>query len=146
MGRVAAISTRRLPRVSALRRPGAAPTLACALAALAAYAIFASGATGQPAEARLQIALAVTGVAALGALAIGRLRFSAAPRALAGIGLLAAFSAWCGLSIAWSITPDLSWGWLNRAAAYVLVTALAVLAVHLGHAREVAFAKIGRDR
>ena len=47
--------------------------------------------------------------------------------ALAGLALLAGFAAWSGLSIAWSIAPDQSWLELNRALAYGLVAALALV-------------------
>ena len=38
---------------------------------------------------------------------------------LAAFGLLAAFVCWNGVTMIWSITPDLSWAYLNRGAVYV---------------------------
>ena len=38
-----------------------------------------------------------------------------------GIGLLAAFVAWTGVTIAYSVAPDRSWIELNRALAYLLM-------------------------
>jgi hypothetical protein len=67
---------------------------------------------------------------AIGASALGVL-----PRPDAGkygtlvLALLAAFTAWGGLSILWSIEPDRSWAYLNRELVYL---AFAILGVYAG--------------
>jgi len=38
---------------------------------------------------------------------------------LAALGLVSAFVAWNGVTMIWSIAPDLSWAYLNRGAVYV---------------------------
>ena len=101
--------------------------LGVALALALAYAAFASGAFSLPQESRLQIAVAVIALGTLAALLFGRsMRFAGAPLAVAGLGLLAAFAVWCGLSVTWSIAPDETWIELNRAIAYTLVAGLAL--------------------
>jgi hypothetical protein len=101
--------------------------LGAALALALTYAGFASGAFALPQESRLQIAVAVIALATLAALLFGRsVRFAGAPLAVAGLGLLAAFAVWCGLSVTWSIAPDETWIELNRAIAYTLVAGLAI--------------------
>jgi len=92
------------------------------------YAMFAEGAIGIPEESVVQIGVAAIALVTLAALLFGRgLRASPAPMALAGLAMLAGFAAWSGLSIAWSIAPDQSWLELNRALAYGLVAALALV-------------------
>lgn len=107
-------------------RPGAA--LALALVAACLYAAFAHGAVGLPDEARLQVGLAIVAVCAAGSWLVGAggVRFAAPVEAWWGAGLLAAFAAWCGLSLLWSATPDRTWVELNRAIAYTLVVVLAI--------------------
>ncbi len=102
--------------------------LGAALGAAVLYAMFAEGAIGIPQESALQVGVAAIALATLAGLLFGRgLRFSPAPLALAGLALLAGFALWSGLSIAWSIAPDESWLELNRALAYALVAALALV-------------------
>ena len=43
------------------------------------------------------------------------------------LGLLLATAAWSGLSIAWSVAPDLSWAELNRTLVYVAFLAVGLL-------------------
>ena len=43
------------------------------------------------------------------------------------VGLLLATAAWSGLSIAWSVAPDLSWVELNRTLVYVAFLAVGLL-------------------
>ena len=101
--------------------------LAVGLGVLATYAAFAHGATASPAEPRLQVALAALVTAAAGCwLWNGRLRFSAPRAALLGVALLAGFAAWSGLSVIWSVYPDLSWIEFNRTVAYVLILCLGI--------------------
>jgi hypothetical protein len=107
---------------------GPAAILGLGLAAVVVYAAFADGAIALPMEARLQAGIAALALAALAALLFGRgMRASAPASGWAGLGLLAAFAAFSGLSFAWSIAPDGTWGELNRAIAYVLVTAVALV-------------------
>ena len=102
--------------------------LGVALGVAVLYAMFAEGAIGLPQESVLQVGVAAIALATLAALLYGRdLRASAAPVAVAGLALLAAFAVWSGLSVAWSIAPDQSWLEFNRALAYVLVAALALV-------------------
>jgi hypothetical protein len=108
-------------------RPSAAELCALGLGAAVAYAAFADGAIALPNEARLQV-----GVAALALFAVCALLFApgmriAAPAAgWAGLVALALFTVWTGVSLAWSIAPDGTWGELNRALDYVLVTVVAL--------------------
>lgn len=44
------------------------------------------------------------------------------------LGCLAALAIWCGLTIAWSASPDRSWIFTNRSLAYAAFAALGVLA------------------
>lgn len=44
-----------------------------------------------------------------------------------GLGLLALFVAWTGLSLSWSIVPDRSWAEFNRVLAYLLLAGVGVL-------------------
>ena len=102
--------------------------LGLALGVALLYAMFAEGAIGIPQESVLQIGVAAIALATLAVLLFGRgLRASAAPMALVGLAMLAGFAAWSGLSIAWSISPDQSWLELNRALAYGVVVALALV-------------------
>ena len=59
---------------------------------------------------------------------------------LAAFGLLAAFVCWNGVTMIWSIAPDLSWAYLNRGAVYVgfALLGLAVAASVRAPARVVA--------
>ncbi len=62
------------------------------------------------------------------------------PAGLAAFGLLAAFVCWNGVTMIWSIAPDLSWAYLNRGAVYVgfALVGLAVAASVRAPARVVA--------
>ena len=109
----------------AARLPGALPL---ALLAVLAYAAFAHGATNDPDEARVQIALAVVAAVTTVGWLYGDVRLRAPKLAWAGIGLLGAFAAWSGVTLAWSVAPDQTWIECNRALAYVLVAVLGVAA------------------
>src|SRR3954454_9793646 len=107
------------------RRAG--PFLIVALLAASAYAAFAHGATGPPTEARVQVALAV--LLALGVAAWlwdGGIRVDATGLGWLGVLVLAAFAAWTGTTVLWSISPDSTWTELNRVLGYLLVLALAL--------------------
>lgn len=107
----------------------AATVLISALVLLVLYAAFDHGAGGVAAGARLQVAVAaIATVAAAAAIWAGTLRLIAPPLAAAGVGLLALFALWSGLSLAWSVAPDQTWSELNRALTYVVVLILALLA------------------
>ena len=115
----------------ALRDDGGSPApalLGLALAVAVLYAAFANGSIGIPEESRLQVAVALISLAALGALLYGSgLRVRASPGAGWGVALLVAFAGWAALSITWSIAPDESWLEANRALAYALVVALGMV-------------------
>lgn len=118
---------RRRVRPPRLPRPTAPAALAAGLAAIVAYAAFAHGATGFPAEAQVQVALACLALAALAVLLVGRgVRLSASAAGWAGLGLLAAFAVWTGVSLEWSVAADLTWVELNRWIAYALAAALGI--------------------
>jgi hypothetical protein len=88
---------------------------------------FADGAIALPMEARLQVGIAAVALLALGVFLFAPVMRLAADRlGWAGFALLAALTIFTGLSFAWSIAPDGTWGELNRALAYLLVTAVAL--------------------
>jgi hypothetical protein len=128
---------RLLPATTA-SRARAPEALGAALAIVLAYAAFAGGATDLPAEARLQVTIALAGLGALAGLVLGpRLRVSAPPLAWAGVALLAGFAAWSGITLGWSRAPDATWIELNRAVSYALAPALGlVLGSSLARAAE----------
>jgi hypothetical protein len=110
-----------------LRAPRSQAALLYALVAACAYAVFAHGAIGLPEEPRLQIGLALIAiVAAVGWLLSGTLQLRAPTSAWVGVGLLALFAVWCGVTLLWSVTPDNTWAHVNRAFSYTLVVALAI--------------------
>ncbi|MDQ6607234.1 MAG: O-antigen ligase family protein [Actinomycetota bacterium] len=115
--------------LAAVRSPTAPGALTCALLLLVMYAAFSHGAVQSAAEARLQVAVAAVAAIAGGAwLWSGTLRVSAPGTAWVGVGLLAAFTLWSGLSIAWSVAPDQTWIELNRWLTYLVVLGLAITA------------------
>src|SRR4051794_40300861 len=126
---MAVTETAAAPRAQAAGPPPAAvrggPWRGLAAALLAgvgvafAGAAFADGATRLGAEAWLDAGLAALALVAAGALlGAGRLVPRTSRAGWLGLALLAAFAAWCGLSLAWSVTPDLTWQETNRAIAY----------------------------
>src|SRR3954452_8925187 len=109
-------------------RAQAPVALGAALAIAIVYAAFANGAVGLADESRLQVFVAAIAMLAVAALLFGRGLVARVPRRAAlGLALLAAFAAWCGLSILWSIAPDESWVELNRAVSYALVAGLGLV-------------------
>ena len=129
---MAATATRRAPAKSRLRGtlgdvpPGVA-ALAAALVAAALYAAFASGAIEVSQQSRFQILVAAIAFGTLAAALFSRsVRFHPSRGALAGLGLLAGFAAWCALSITWAIAPDQAWLEANRALSYTLVAGLGI--------------------
>jgi O-Antigen ligase len=102
--------------------------LGLALAGLVTWALFSEGATSLENGAGLQIVLCAAALVTLAGLLFSpRVHLRAPIQALIGLGLLVLFAAWSGVSIGWSIAPDLSWVQLNRWAAYALVVALALV-------------------
>jgi hypothetical protein len=127
------------PRRVGAERAGRAPlALLVALIAVIVAASFWGDSTDIPDETRLQLGLVlITGAIAAAWLYGGAIRLEASPVAWAGVGLLAAFAAWTGASMAWSVAPDLSWMELNRAIGYVLITVCGIaLGSSLPRARE----------
>ena len=117
-----------VPQPEAPARPAGAAMLGVALAGLVAWALFSEGATSLEDGAGLQIVLCTMALVTLAGLLFSpRVHLRAPVQALVGLGLLVLFAAWSGLSIGWSIAPDLSWVQLNRWAAYALVVALALV-------------------
>jgi len=103
--------------------------LVVALVAACAYAVFAHGAVGLPEEPRLQIGIALVAIAAaVGWLFAGTLRLRAPVVVWIGVGLLAVFTVWCGVTLLWSVAPDRTWAYINRGVAYTLVVVLAIAA------------------
>src|SRR3954452_21654774 len=81
------------------------------LAAAVAYAAFADGAIALPMEARLQVGIAGLALLTLAALLFApATRAAADPLAWAGLVTLGVFAVFTGLSFAWSIAPDGTWG------------------------------------
>ncbi|MDQ6807405.1 MAG: O-antigen ligase family protein [Actinomycetota bacterium] len=112
------------PDTGASRAPGA---LIVALLLVVFYAAFAHGADSDPAEARIQVGLAlVAALAGIGWLWTGTIRVGAPSRALAGAALLGAFAVWNGITLLWSVAPNQTWLELNRDLAYVIVLGLAI--------------------
>jgi hypothetical protein len=110
------------------RSSRAPAALGTALLLLILYSAFSHGAVALAADARLQVAVAGVAAIAGGAwLWSGTLRFSAPRLAYAGLGLLAAFAAWSGVSVLWSVAADQTWIELNRVLAYVIVLCLALV-------------------
>jgi len=125
--RVAATPMGVPPARSRPARSGGA--LVLALVAACAYAVFAHGAVGLPEEPRLQIGILVVAIlAAVGWLFAGTLRLRAPRLAWVGVGLLGAFTAWCAVTLLWSVAPDRTWAHINRGVAYTLVVVLAIAA------------------
>jgi hypothetical protein len=80
-------------------------------------------------EARLQVGVAAVALLARGTLLGAADTLAAADRfGWAGLIVLVMLAVFTGVSFAWSIAPDGTWGELNRALAYVLVTAVAIVA------------------
>lgn len=128
-GRVRPEADREAQAAASNRAPRAAGALVVFLLALIAYAAFDHGATSLAAQARVQVAAAV---ALLAAATVWLWRGEGLPRAprsaWLGLGLLAGFAVWTGVTLAWSVAPDRTWVELNRAIVYVLVVVLGLAA------------------
>ncbi len=123
-----------------LAAPGAGGWLLALLLACCAYAAFASGATTVPEESRLQAGIAAALVLGGIGAAAGALGAARSPLAWAGAGLLALFGLWSALSVGWSLAPDVGWLASNRAIAYAIVVALALLCAPAVRGAPAAFA------
>src|SRR4051794_22457138 len=114
------------PRVGLSLLP--ALVVALGLGAAIAYAAFADGAIALPMEARLQVGIAGLALLTLAALLFAPgMRAAADPLGWAGLAVLGLFAVFTGLSFAWSIAPDGTWGELNRVLAYLLVAVVALV-------------------
>ena len=114
--------------ITILRRPWLLVASACA--ALLFPTIFFSGGTST--ERLFPLALAALFVAG-GLLVASLAGLLPVPQvgdgALAFLAFLGAFAVWSGLSVVWSIAPDLSWNLFNRELAYL---AFAVAGLYVG--------------
>jgi len=125
----ARVATRVGVRPARSRSPRSGIALVVALVAACTYAVFAHGAAGLPVEPRLQIGIALVSIgAAVGWLFSRTLWLRAPVEAWIGVGLLAGFAVWCGITLLWSVAPDRTWAELNRGVAYTLVVVLAIAA------------------
>ncbi len=121
------VATREAVRPALARTPRSGAALLASLVAVCVYAVFADGAVGLPEEPRLQIAIALVALgAAVGLLLTRTLALRAPVEAWVGIGLLAGFAVWCGVSLLWSVAPERTWAHVNRAVTYTLVVVLAI--------------------
>jgi O-antigen ligase/polysaccharide polymerase Wzy-like membrane protein len=121
------VATRVGVRPALIRTPRSGAALLVALVAVCAYAVFAHGAVGLPEEPRLQIGVALVAVgAAVGLLLTRTLSLRAPAEAWIGVGLLAGFAIWCGISLLWSVAPERTWAHVNRTIAYALIIVLAM--------------------
>jgi hypothetical protein len=112
-------------------RGPAAVSAAAAAAALAVVGGLAFDAGGYFPTAYLEggaVAMAVLGVL----LAVHLPRYALSAHALAGLGTLALFAAWTGLSAAWSPAPDAALADLQRDLLYVALFGLGLVAAGSG--------------
>ena len=119
----------RVPRPA--RRPARPPLGVAVLAALlgvVALAALAGGAVDQPEKAWLEAAVALAGILTAAAwLGSGGLRAGASPLAIAAAVLLGGYAVWAAASLIWSVAPDRSWSEANRAIAYAVLVAVALV-------------------
>ena len=104
-----------------------APLLLGSLTLLSAVIALTGGAIGLQSGGRFVAVSAAIGLCAALAMSTGALGARRGPAWL-GVGLLALFAAWCALSIVWSVAPADSWLAANRALAYAVIAAVALLA------------------
>ncbi len=102
--------------------------LLLALLGTAAVVALTGGGIADAPGARFELAMAAIGLLCALSLAAGAIRPGRTPLAWGGVVLLAAFAAWCALSVGWSVLPDASWIAANRALAYAIVAAVALAA------------------
>jgi O-antigen ligase len=124
-------------------RPLLAPAslVGTALTALVATAIFFGGGSSDSRLTWIGGAAIVVATVAIVAAASRMLSVPApTPLGLLALGFFTAFVIWLGLSILWSIEPDRSWSYFNRAVAYLAVLVLATAVGRLGGAPRLAAA------
>jgi hypothetical protein len=112
-----------------------------AAAALVTWALFFGGNLSDSRLFWIGIFAVAVGFGWLAAAMLGLVDVAVPDRwGLAAFGLLAGFVCWNGVTMIWSITPDLSWAYLNRGAVYVgfALLGLAVAASVRAPARVVA--------
>ena len=111
-------------------RPSAGPAgptaIALAVLGVLAYAAFARGATALPDSTWTEVALAAVALVAAVAWAGSGPRVAASRTGVAGLALLAAFAAWSGLSLLWTVAPQDTWLSTNEALGYALAVALGI--------------------
>jgi hypothetical protein len=91
-----------------------------AAAALVTWALFFGGSLSDSRLFWIGIFAVAVGFGWLAAGMLGLVDVAVPDRwGLAAFGLLAGFVCWNGVTMIWSITPDLSWAYLNRGAVYV---------------------------
>jgi tetratricopeptide (TPR) repeat protein len=112
-----------------VRRPGAPAVVGGAAAGLGVAAVLAGGGASDERLALLGMASWVLAGVVLAAVAWGALpRPSLGVSGAAVVGLFAAWVAWGGVTLAWSIEPERSWDVFNRGLAYLAALALGVVA------------------
>ena len=98
------------------------------LLAVILYAAFAHGAVSPSVDARIELIITALAVAAMVPwLWTGTLRIAAPRTAALAIGLLAAFAAWNGITVFWSVAPDQTWLEVNHVVTYLLVLGLGIV-------------------
>ena len=104
------------------------PTLiGVVLLAMILYSAFDHGSVTRGAATRVELVVAgLSVVAAFGWLWLGTISLRAPRVTLIGLGLLAAFALWSGLSVLWSVNPDQTWIEVNRVITYGLVAGLGI--------------------
>jgi len=114
--------------------PGRTFVLAAVIGAIVALAVFHGGGSGS--DTTFAVGPAVS--SAVGVLAVC-ICFGLVPVVRPGragwyvIGGLALLAVWVGLSLAWSITPDASWDWLNRSLVVLGFVFLGLVLAGLEH-------------
>ena len=109
--------------------PAPLPLLAAATGALLAVAVlFGDGSSDGPlfwiGALAIVVAAAAAVSAATGALALPDLT----PLGLAAVGCFTGFVVWQGFSVLWSIEPDRTWNYVNRALIYLAFLLLGLVA------------------
>ncbi|MEA2123644.1 MAG: hypothetical protein QOI80_426, partial [Solirubrobacteraceae bacterium] len=114
-----------MARSSSARAPWA---LLCAIAAAVLYACFARGAVEEPSASWLELMVAIMATAGVAAWLYGNgLALATSRLGVLGIAALVLFAAWAAASIAYSVTPDRSWGQANTVVAYALTVGIGLL-------------------
>lgn len=100
-------------------RESPGPILLGVSAVLLGFALFSSNGSAYGPLVFIGGAAVLAAGFAVSAAGLGRLPWPGLDRyGLASVVLLAAFVCWTGLSVVWSVVPDLSWQYLNRSLVY----------------------------